>query len=47
MRFVGGEGLQTDFVQAAKYGDVSCERVNDWKDLLGVTIDGEQIPAAI
>lgn len=47
IRLVGGDGLQTDFEQVAKYGDVSCERVNDWNDRLGVTIDGEQIPAAI
>jgi len=47
-RFIGGDGLQTDFEHAAKYaGDESCERVNDWNDRLGVTIEGEHIPTAI
>ena len=50
-RFVGGDGLPTDFGKPEKYGDDSCcggsERENDWNERLGVTMDGEQIPAAI
>lgn len=45
---VADDGLQGDFPGHKTNGDVSwVERVKDWKDLLGVTIDGEQIPAAI